>query len=523
MPELGLSLTEAPLPATRVLVVDDSQDDAVALSFELGRGLKGIETRWAEGGEQMYEAIAAWQPHIVLTDVHMPRFDIFAALARIRAQWPLLPVVVVSGLVGDEVAARLIKAGANDFVAKSGVARLALVVERELRDAGERAAKATLETRLRAQERLFNQVLEHLPVGVWLLDQTGTILHGNPASQAIWEGVRYVDIGGYGHYKGWWADNGLPIAAEEWGAARAIRRGETSIGERVEIETFSGNRKVILNSAVPLHDDSGVLQGCFVVNQDITELHHTEQRLRRTEHTLRALSQRLLEVQEQERRWIAQELHDDIGQGIAAMRFQLARIVEQSQEPAARTMAAEALYASDQLNDRLRQICLGLRPLELDDFGLMAALRSVLASLGSRPALALQLHCDGPEQRYPPALETAAFRIAQEAISNALRHSACSALDVRVLAQPTRLTVTVVDDGCGFSVDSATAPETRARHLGLAGMEQRALSLGGSLEIESTPGRGTTVRVSFALAEISADNPASPGSPDRETPPTAAP
>ena len=523
MPETDQALSEELVPTTRVLVVDDSQDDAVALSFELGRGLKGIETRWAEGGEQMYEAITAWQPHIVLTDVHMPRFDIFAALARIRAQWPLLPVVVVSGLVGEEVAARLIKAGANDFVAKTGVARLALVVDRELRDAGERAAKAALATRLRDQERLFNRVLEHLPVGVWLFDQAGTILHGNPASLAIWEGPHHVDSDGFSHYKGWWADSGLPIAPEDWGAARAIRHGETSIGERIEIETFSGHRKVILNSAVPLHDDAGVLQGCFAVNQDITDLHNTEQRLRRTEHTLRALSQRLLEVQEQERRWIAQELHDDIGQGIAAMRFQLARIVEQSQEPSARTMAAQALHASDQLNDRLRQICLGLRPLELDDFGLMAALRSVVASLGSRPALALQLHCEGPEQRYAPSLETAAFRIAQEAISNALRHSACTELDVRVLAQPAWLTVTVVDDGCGFSVGGATTPEARARHLGLAGMEERARSQGGKLEINSAPSRGTTVRVSFALPRLAADATASPGRPDPDTLPAAAP
>lgn len=487
----------AAVPRARVLVVDDAQDDAVALSFEIGRGLKGIETRWAEGGDQMYAEIESWQPHIVLTDVHMPRFDVFEALERLRTQWPLLPVVVVSGLVGEEMAARLIKAGAKDFVAKSGVARLALVVERELREAREHAEKQALVTRLQDQERLFLRVLEHLPVGVWVLDAVGTIQHANPAGKAIWEGAQYVDIDGYSHYKGWWADTGLPVAPGDWGAARAIRNGESSFDERVEIETFMGKRKVILNSAVPLHDDDGKLVGCFAVNQDITDLHHTEQRLHATQNTLRALSQRVLEVQEKERRWIAQELHDDIGQGIAAMRIQLARIAERSHEPAAREMATDALRSSDQLNDRLRQICLGLRPLELDDFGVMAALRSIVAPLGSRPALDLQLRCEGAERRYDADIETSAFRIAQEAVNNALRHSGCSSLHIVVHADPARLAVSVTDDGCGFSVETATSPATRARHLGLAGMEERALAQAGRLTIESVPGRGTRVVVVF--------------------------
>ncbi len=508
---------------TRVLVVDDSQNDAAALSLELGLSLKHLETRWAESGEQMYQAIAQWQPHIVLTDVHMPRFDIFEALQRLRTEWPALPVVVVSGLVGEEVAARLIRAGASDFVAKSGLSRLAVVVERELHDARERAEKLELQDQLRRQAGLFERVLEHLPVGVCLLDVKGVVRHANRADQALWEHVRHSDVDGCRQYVGWRADTGQPIAPQDWGASQALRHGTTSLEERIEIDTLTGARKIILNSAVPLHDDLGRPQGCFVVSQDITELHHTERRLRRTESTLRALSQRLLEVQEAERRWIAQELHDDIGQGIAAMRFQLARIVEQARDPSASELAAAALSSSEQLNDRLRQICLGLRPLELDDFGLMAALRSMLKSLGNRPALALQLICDGPELRYPARLETAAFRIAQEALNNALRHSDCAALAIRVHTEPGLLALSITDDGCGFAVNTSaanafatqtfavnsdmatgagTASESRPRRLGLAGMAERARSLGSELEIDSQPGLGTTVRVVLRVAAM---------------------
>ncbi|MEZ5623071.1 MAG: response regulator, partial [Burkholderiaceae bacterium] len=341
----------------RVLIVDDEETDAAVLAYELGRRLVQVQTRWAEGGDRMFAEIEAWQPDIVLTDAHMPRFDLLDALANLRARWPLLPVVVVSGLVGDEVAAQLIKAGANDFVAKPGGARLALVVERELRDACGRAEKAALQAQLQRQQAMFERVLEHLPVGVWLLDAAGTIVRGNPAGTAIWDGARHTGIEGYGVYRGWWADSGRAIEAHEWAAARAIEKGQTSIDERIEIETFAGRRKVILNSAVPLLDADGTLQGAFIVNQDITGLHRTEQRLRRAERTLRGLSQRLLDAQEQERRWIAQELHDDIGQAIAAMRLHLARIAEHSGPGRAAALAAEALASSEQLGQRLRQIC----------------------------------------------------------------------------------------------------------------------------------------------------------------------
>lgn len=482
----------------RVLIVDDEETDAAVLAYELGRRVGLLQTRWAEGGDRMFAEIEAWQPDIVLTDAHMPRFDLRDALARLRARWPLLPVVVVSGLVGDEVAAQLIKAGANDFVAKPGGARLALVVERELRDARERAEKAALQAQLQRQQAKFEQVLEHLPVGVWLLDAGGNVLRCNAAGAAIWEGVRYVGPDGYGAYKGWWADSGRAIEPNEWAGARAIRQGQTSTDERIEIETFGGRRKVILHSAAPLRDADGTLQGAFVVEQDITGLHRTEQRLRRAERTLRGLSRRLLDAQEQERRWIAQELHDDIGQAIAAMRLHLARIAEHSGTGRAAELAAEALASSEQLGQRLRQICLGLRPLELDDFGLLAALRSLIAPL-TRPGLAVTLDADGDERRYPPALETAAFRIAQEALSNALRHSGASAIALRVVLGADQLAITVDDDGCGFDPEPASAG-ARGQRFGLAGMEERARAVGGQLTLRSAPGQGCTVDARFSVA-----------------------
>ena len=129
-------------------------------------------------------------------------------------------------------------------------------------------------------EMLLSKVLENLPVGVWITDRNGQLIHGNPASQQIWAGARYVDLEHYGEYKGWWLDSGKRIEPGEWAAARAINRGETSLNEEVEIECFDGTRKIILNSAIPILDDQKVTQGAIIVNQDITERKRAEEALR---------------------------------------------------------------------------------------------------------------------------------------------------------------------------------------------------------------------------------------------------
>ncbi|HLE15889.1 MAG TPA: PAS domain-containing protein [Anaerolineales bacterium] len=153
-----------------------------------------------------------------------------------------------------------------------------LIKEIEERDRAEGA--------LRASESLLRRILESLPVGVWITDKNGQIIHGNPATRQIWGGARYVGIEQYGEYKGWWADTGVRIEPEQWAAARAISHGETSLNEEVEIESFDGAHKIILNSAVPIVDEKAAIQGAIVVNQDITRRRRAEKELIRTNELL---------------------------------------------------------------------------------------------------------------------------------------------------------------------------------------------------------------------------------------------
>ena len=141
------------------------------------------------------------------------------------------------------------------------------------------SAQKQTEEAMRQSEALLRTILETLPVGVWVCDQDGRIAMGNPAAQKIWGGARYVGLDQYGQYRGWRADTGTRIKPEEWALARAIRQGETSLNEVVEIESFDGAHKFILNSAVPIRGANQEITAAIMVNQDITELKAAEEKI----------------------------------------------------------------------------------------------------------------------------------------------------------------------------------------------------------------------------------------------------
>ncbi|HEY3378372.1 MAG TPA: PAS domain S-box protein [Armatimonadota bacterium] len=133
------------------------------------------------------------------------------------------------------------------------------------------------------EEQLYT-ILESLPVGVWTIDRDGHVTHGNPAAHMIWNAPDFS--GELLGYKGWWADTGQPLTQTDWASYRAVTTGETILNEEIKIETYDGQRKVILNSAIPLRDQAHHIIGAIVVNQDITKRKRAEEALRASEQRL---------------------------------------------------------------------------------------------------------------------------------------------------------------------------------------------------------------------------------------------
>jgi len=143
------------------------------------------------------------------------------------------------------------------------------------------------EDEVERQRELLQQVLNTLPVGVWVVDADGQFILHNPAGEQIWQGAQYQ--GGqaaYAEYRGWWADSGEEIAPEEWAVARAVNHGETSLNEVIDIQCFDGSLKTILNASVPMRDADGAITGAIIVNEDITQRRAMERLLQRNQELL---------------------------------------------------------------------------------------------------------------------------------------------------------------------------------------------------------------------------------------------
>lgn len=214
---------------------------------------------------------------------------------------------------------------------------------------------------------------------------------------------------------------------------------------------------------------------------------------------LRELSARMLSVQEDERRSISRDLHDDVGQSLTALKIGLHRL-EPLLRPEGRALLAECSSIADETLERVRQLAYDMRPPQLDDLGLEAAVRWLVERQRAATGLDIKCHFNGLlKRRLSAAMESACYRIAQEALSNASRHADASSILVTVEAGETTLRITVRDDGKGFDAREAKCRARSTASLGLISMAERAKLAGGVLEVNSEAGLGTIVRAVFRL------------------------
>jgi PAS domain S-box-containing protein len=203
-----------------------------------------------------------------------------------------------------------------------------------------------------------------------------------------------------------------------------------------------------------------------------------------------ALSQRLVEVQETERREIARELHDEIGQLLTGLLFKI-----EKKGAGVGNRKNEMKGIVNDLIERVRDLSMNLRPSMLDDLGLLSALRWQIERFESQTGIEVRFHHADLDGRFGPQVEITAFRIVQEALTNVARHAGVKEAKVDVRANPESLGVRIEDEGRGFDVEAALA----ARSSGLEGMRERSRLAGGRLVIESAPGKGTRLSVELPL------------------------
>jgi PAS domain S-box-containing protein len=291
-----------------------------------------------------------------------------------------------------------------------------------------------------------------------------------------------------------------PRVLERWRAQMA--RDET-YDDEMRLRRADGTYRQFLVRTAPLRDQSGRVVKWFGVSTDIEDRKRAEAELEESLSQLRALTASLLRAQDDERRRIAQKLHETTAQDLAAVKMllgQLGRTMVMSD--ADRTLLAEGIHLIDGSIADVRTLSYLLHPPFLDENGLLDALRWYAKGFADRSGIALDLKLPARFERLPQDVESALFRVVQEALTNIHRHARSATARIRLRAERGCLALEITDRGRGMPADvlASVTSGSSAPGVGLAGMRERLQQLGGALHIESND-HGTTLRATVPLPE----------------------
>lgn len=338
--------------------------------------------------------------------------------------------------------------------------------------------------------RLF---VEHSPAAIAMFDNGMRYL---VASRRWSEDYRLRDqnIIGRSHYEI------FPDIPEGW--KKIYRRCLAGVIERCEEDPFpraDGYIDWVRWEVRPWRKAGGEIGGILIFSEVITAAKEAEHKIAEDAQRLEQLSRRLLAAQEDERRNVARDLHDEIGQLLTVVKLDLQAVLRQPGTAALAPALKEGMESIDRVVARVRDLSLDLRPSMLDDLGLVPALRWYAQRQAKRADLALTLTLPHELPRLPGEIETVCFRVAQEALTNIARHAAARHVELTLVAEERELRLRVRDDGAGF--DPEAARRDAGAGFGLLGMRERAELAGGEFRFDSMPGRGTSVKVRFSIAE----------------------
>ena len=360
-----------------------------------------------------------------------------------------------------------------------------------------------VEEAVRKKENLLRNVLEALPVGVFVADEKGNITTTNSVAEKIWGGAKHVTIDQLHEYKGWWRHSGEKIEAMDWAFARAFLKGETSVNEEIDIKCFDGSLKTILNSAVPVKNEKGDIISAVAVNSDITQKIKDEEALRETNERLK----------------IAGELHEnllyiiahDLRGPMANMRLVLDLINKENNE----NSKIQMMSSLGEMLNRQENILEGLvdlikvqspddiKPSEID-------LVDLVNDIIKENEVAL-MECDGvihiDFQEIPKIIHIQSFvySILKNLITNAIKYRD-SGRNLEVNVQSTRkngfVLVTVKDNGIGFNLQKYSkdlfrpfkrfTKQASGTGIGLYIIKHLIVKNGGNIDVESEPGKGSS-------------------------------
>ena len=467
----------SPDHAASILIVEDDEQTAAFLELHLqqsGYHIAGI----ASDGPAAIRLAETTQPDAIVMDIVLPgEMDGIEASSRIRA-WRDVPVLYLTASADPKLFPRARITDPSAYLHKPFNPReLHLAIELAIQ-----RHRLTAQREQALQTRITN-LLETMTDGFVIIDRDWRYVFVNHRAGEIFNRAPQLLIG-----RPIWEEFPDGVGQPFYDAYQRVMRERQP--EQIE-EYYAPWDRWFENRIFPSDD------GISIYFQEITERKRAERQIALANQRLQALSASLLTVQEEERRALARELHDELGQSLTALKITLQSLGLRPETAALQGQIEAAVSIADTALGQARQMSLNLRPPQLDDLGLPAAIRW---NLGRQAGLAgLNAHfstSDVPDDLPEPVAITC-YRISQEALTNVLRHAHARNAWIRLQSGAGQLQLEVQDDGAGFDPAPSFAG---AASMGVLGMQERATLAGGRLEIESAPGRGCLVRAIFPLA-----------------------
>lgn len=357
--------------------------------------------------------------------------------------------------------------------------------------AAEIVERQRAEKSLHASEARLRAILDHSPAIIFMKDLQGRYLHVNRQFERQFQ-----------------------LAAEQ-----IVGRTDLEIFPRAQADLFQAHDREVLSggapkgfeeaaryrdgihtsivSKFPLRDAKGKIYALCGIATDITER-------KRAEEALKNLSQKILNAQEEERRRISRELHDEVGQSLTAISVTLAAFKNNGASASPHTLKkiAGTQRLLEGTMNTVHRFARELRPAMLDELGLLPALRSHVKNFADHTGVEVRLRADPVAEKLNGEQKTAVFRIVQESLTNVAKHAHASRVRVSLGSENGCICVEITDNGKSFRVDPETAAKQKQR-LGLLGMQERVRLVSGQFTIKPVAGRGTTVRVNIPFQPAS--------------------
>ncbi len=475
----------------KLLIIEDAEDDALLLISCFKRAGHSLEFERVDNAHTTRQALLDGRWDAILSDHSMPGFNALSALELMQELNLDLPFIIVSGVIDEETAIAAMRAGAHDYLSKDHLDRLVPAVEREIREAKNRAERRAALAAVQENEARFRSLVSNIPGMVFQLLQTQDgrlrFLYVSEGSAALL-GLSPTELT---------ASPQLffdAIHAEECDsinmALSLSAANLTQVNWDGRIRSAEGTKKWINLRSAPRYLASSEVQWEGIAS-NITQSKMAEKELRESRAQLAELSSHLEAAKEEERERIARDIHDELGGTLVAIKIEASLLSSKlPMDPLQlrkRVRGIEGLI--DEAINTAGRVARELRPGILKDFGLAAAIECQAEDFSQR----VGLNCDtmGITHEIDPDEDTslALFRVFQEALTNVAKHAQAMRVSIQLSIDGRDLVLEISDNGRGISAEDLNKPKS----FGLRGIQERMRGLGGSLELARNSPQGTRV------------------------------